>query len=190
MKKEIFTGIKLLVFMTLLLGIIYPLFTLWLAQTIFPSKASGSFLASNEKYSGSILIGQGFVSDKYFNSRPSSVNYNPMPSAASNLSQTSKALKLLYEERKESFISRNSLTSAEEIPREMLFASGSGVDPHITPRAAYLQIERISKVRGFSISQKEKLKKIINELIEKPQLGFLGNSAINVLLLNIELDKL
>lgn len=190
MKKEVLTGLRLIFLMTIILGIIYPLLTLFVAQIFFPTKASGSFIAKSGKYSGSILIGQCFNSERYFNARPSAVNYNPMPSAATNLSQTSKMLDSLFKERKRRFVVFNSLSQNDDIPAEMLFASASGVDPHITPRAAFLQIDRIIRVRGFSISQKERLLSVIDNLIQKPQLGFMGNSVINVLLLNIELDKI
>ena len=190
MKKNIIVSLKIFLIMALLVGIIYPLFIYGISQLIFPNQAEGSIIKVGGKIIGSKLIGQKFNSDKYFWSRPSAIDYNPNPSGASNLSPTSAKLKRLYEERKGIFTRSNFIQKTKTIPNEMLFASGSGVDPHISPQSAFLQVNRISNSRMFNKTQKEELIKLITAFIEKPQIGFLGEYRINVLMLNLELDKI
>lgn len=190
MKKQILITIKYFVLISILTGVIYPLFITVISTIVFPVKSSGSMIEKDGKLLGSELIGQNFTSDKYFWSRPSAIDYNPAPSSGTNLGPTSAKLKQLYEERKKNFIEKNMIKDASTIPNEMLFASGSGVDPHISPISAILQVERVAKARTFNQSKKEKLIQLINSLTEKPQFSFLGNSVVNILLLNLELDKM
>jgi K+-transporting ATPase ATPase C chain len=190
MKRQIFTGIKLLFVFTLLTGLFYPIIITFFAQLVYPYKALGSFKENKGLIVGSELIAQKFTGSQYFWPRPSAINYQPMPSGATNLSQTSSILKNEYDKRKTIFIHMNSLDSTSSIPKEMLFSSASGVDPHISPEAAYLQAGRIVKERYFNAEQEIKLNKLIETLIEKPQLGFLGKRIINVFILNLELDKI
>ena len=188
--KTLIISIKIFFFFTVLTGIIYPLLVTGIAQLAFPSKANGSLIVRNNKTIGSELIGQQFDSTIYFTSRPSAVSYNPLPSGGSNYGLTNLKLKNLVAERKHQFINFNQLDSLAAIPSEMLFASASGLDPHISPKAALLQVERISRVRNLDNIQKQKLLQRINELSEKPTFMFLGEERINVLNLNLELDKL
>ena len=188
--KTLIISIKIFFFFTVLTGIIYPLLVTGIAQLAFPSKANGSLIVRNNKTIGSELIGQQFDSTIYFTSRPSAVSYNPLPSGGSNYGLTNLKLKNLVAERKHQFINFNQLDSLAAIPSEMLFASASGLDPHISPKAALLQVERISRVRNLGNIQKQKLLQRINELSEKPTFMFLGEERINVLNLNLELDKL
>lgn len=176
--------------MTILTGLIYPLVMTGISQVIFPHQSNGSMIVSGEKIVGSELIGQNFTSDKYFKGRPSAINYNPMPSEADNLGPTSKTLADSIHSRKDAFIKENGLPENAEIPQEMLTASASGVDPNISVEGAKLQIGRIIKVRGWNESYRLKIADLINRLIEKPQFGILGEERINVLKLNLELDKL
>ena len=189
MKKQIMITLKYFAVITIITGVIYPLLITIISAIVFPDKASGSFIEKDGKIIGSKLIGQKFESDKYFWSRPSAVDYNPMPSSGSNLGPTSEKLKQAFHIRKKNFIEKNFVIDTTSIPNEMFFASASGVDPHISPISAKLQVERIAKTRGFTKEQKEKVFHLIDSLTEKPQLGFLGNSVINVLLLNLALDK-
>ena len=147
-------------------------------------------IVKNNIIIGSELIGQQFDSTIYFSSRPSAIGYSPIPSGASNLGPTSSKLLALVDERKALFLENNQLDANTEIPSEMLFASASGLDPHISPEAADLQTNRIAKARSFSPVQRQKLKLLVEKLSEKPQLNLLGESRINVLLLNIQLDEL
>ena len=190
MKTQLIISIKIFAVLTVLCGIVYPLFITGIAQVVFPEKANGSLIRQNNKVIGSELIGQKFDSIIYFSSRPSATDYNPQPSGGSNLGPTSSKLKQLVTERTAQFIESNQLAASENIPSEMLLASASGLDPHISPKAALLQVDRIAKARNFSDEQKQKLLKVVTEHTENPQFSFLGETRINVLTLNIALDKL
>ncbi|NOU48721.1 MAG: potassium-transporting ATPase subunit KdpC [Bacteroidales bacterium] len=181
-------SLKIFLFFTILTGIIYPLLVTGIVQVIFPAKANGSLITKNNQTIGSELIGQQFDSVIYFSARPSAVSYNPLPSGGSNFGLTNTRLNVLVAERKQQFITFNQLDSLTVIPSEMLFASASGLDPHISPQAAMLQVVRIAKARNFDQNEKQQLVKLITTLTETPQLGFLGEERINVLLLNLELD--
>lgn len=180
----------MLVLMTILTGITYPLIIIAVGQIFFNDKANGSLYYKEEKIRGSFLLGQKFIDSTYFHPRPSEIDYNPMPSGASNLGLTSKVLFQQYEERSRNFSLRNSLKSTEQIPSEMLFASASGVDPHISKKAAYLQIPRVAAARNLSKENTLELYKLIDSCAEYPQLGFLGDEVVNVLKLNIKLDNM
>ena len=188
--KTLFISLKIFFFLTVLTGIIYPLLVTGIAQLAFPSKANGSLIIRDRMTIGSELIGQQFDSTIYFTSRPSAVSYNPLPSGGSNYGLTNIKLKNLVSERRHQFIQFNQLDSLTEIPSEMLFASASGLDPHISPQAALLQVDRITRVRNLDDTQKQKLLLLINVLSEKPAFMLLGEERINVLKLNLELDKL
>jgi potassium-transporting ATPase KdpC subunit len=190
MKTQFKIALKYLLIMTLLTGVIYPLLMTGLAQLSYPSKANGSLIKKNGKIIGSELIGQKFDSNIYFWSRPSAIGYNPIPSSGSNYGPTSDTLRKLVNARRTFFISTNSIPGGAAIPKEMIFASGSGLDPHISSEAALFQVDRISKARQFDNNQKEILLNKIKELTEAPQFLCLGERRINVLILNLELDKI
>lgn len=188
--KTLLISVKIFLTFTILTGIIYPLFITGIAQVFFPVKANGSMVIRNGHIVGSEQIGQQFDSNVYFTSRPSAVSYNPMPSGGSNYGLTNVKLKEQVNARKHNFYSFNQLDSLKEIPSEMLFASGSGLDPHISPQAALLQVDRIAKARNFTDIQKQKLLDCVQNLTEGPQFLCLGEKRINVLLLNLEADKI
>ncbi len=188
--KTLLISLKIFLFFTVLTGIIYPLFVTGIAQLTFPAKANGSLIVKNNQVIGSELIGQQFDSAIYFSSRPSAVSYNPLPSGGSNYGLTNSKLKNQVAERKRDFNTFNQLDSRTEIPSEMLFASASGLDPHISPEAAILQVDRIAKARNFTAEQKQKLIESVNACTESPQYFFLGESRINVLMLNLKLDEI
>ena len=188
--KTLLISIKSFLFFTVLTGIVYPLVVTGIAQLVFPAKANGSLLTKDNKIIGSALIGQQFNGDKYFTPRPSAVSYNPLPSGGSNYGLTNAKLKQQINERKEQFITSNQLDNSSIIPSEMLFASASGLDPHISKQAAMLQVNRIVKARGFSTDEHKQLIGCINRLTESPQMLILGQERVNVLLLNLELDKI
>jgi potassium-transporting ATPase KdpC subunit len=190
MKTQAVTALKFLLVMTILTGFTYPLLMTGIAQLCYPSKANGSLIMIEGKIKGSELIGQKFDSCIYFWSRPSATGYNPVPSGASNLGPTSDTLKKLTALRREFFLKMNSITDETPIPAEMIFASGSGLDPHISPEAALLQVDRVSRARNFNNTMKDKLINKIKDLTEEPQFLFLGEERINVLRLNIELNKI
>jgi len=176
-------ALRMFIWMLLLTGLIYPLLVTALGFFLMPKKAQGSLVIYKGKIIGSVLIGQKFESGKYFWPRPSAVDYNPLPSGGSNLGPTSAELQQQVEKRHSVLVS---LYKTEQIPSELLFASGSGLDPHITPEAAYFQMERVSKERGI---ESKKLKVLIDSLTQKRRFGFLGVKYINVLMLNLALDQ-
>ena len=188
--KPLLISLKAFLLFTILTGLIYPLFITGLAQIIFPEKANGSLIKKEGKMIGSELIGQQFNSDIYITSRPSAIKYNPLPSGASNYSLTNAKLKDLVYNRKRQFLTVNHLDSLTLVPSEMLFASASGLDAHISPRAAYLQAERIANARNLNPDQRQNLDQLIKNQTETPQLLCLGKERINVLLLNLKLDKI
>jgi K+-transporting ATPase ATPase C chain len=157
------------------------------ANLIFPVQAGGSLIKQNDTVIGSSLIGQTMADTKYFWSRPSAVDYNPLPSAASNQGPTSAALKKAVEDRASAIRQANHLSADAVIPQDLLFASGSGLDPHISPDAARLQIDRIAQARGLS---REAVASLVERFVETPQLGVFGEARVNVLLLNIALDEM
>jgi K+-transporting ATPase ATPase C chain len=183
MSRQILTGFKVLLVMTFLTGGLYPLAITAIGQGIFFEKANGSLLKEKDQVVGSSLLAQKFVQEKYFWPRPSATEYSALPSGGSNLSQISKALKETVEQRKIAL-------KSESPPSDLLFASASGLDPHISPAAAYFQIERIQKARNWDENQKQRLSQLVKEHIEKRQWGFLGEKRVNVLELNRALDSI
>lgn len=188
MKIVLLPAARLFVTLTVLTGVLYPLAVTGLASLLFPHRAGGSLVVRDGDVIGSELLAQKFNGARYFWPRPSAVDYATVPSAASNLGWTSAKLKASVLKREKSL--KRSHPYADDIPAEMLFASGSGLDPHISPEAARFQMERIAKARGFDSEKKRNLAKLVHRLIESPQWSFLGQPRVNVLLLNIELDEL
>lgn len=185
--KQFIIGIKVFVFMTVITGIIYPLVITGAAQLFFPEKANGSLIINNGKVIGSELIGQKFVSPDFFWGRPSAIDYNPFPSGASNLNPIGEKLKEQVQLRIDTIRKYHGNLPIKSIPKDLLFASASGVDPHISPEAAYFQVERISKFRNYNANQKAKLLKIIESSIESDDLFIGGQKRVNVLNLNRKL---
>ena len=190
MKTQVMVAVKILGIMTILTGILYPLLMTGLAQFAFPAKANGSLIWKDGKIAGSELIGQKFDSSIYFWPRPSAIDYNPVPSGGSNLGPGSEKLSELVSERREYFMLKNFLDDTTTIPKEMIFASGSGLDPHISPEAALLQSERVARSRNFTADQKKQLLQLIYNKTEEPQFSLLGERRINVFVLNLELDNI
>jgi K+-transporting ATPase ATPase C chain len=184
--KHIRTGIAVLLFWTLVTGGIYPLIVTGIGSLFFRQKAGGSLVLMDGNVVGSKLIGQDFKSDRFFHPRPSAVKYDPSASGASNLGYTSKALRDAFEERKAAWRRENGATEA---PLDMLFASGSGLDPHTSPEAAERQVGRIAAARRVSDKDVPRLLALVKRFDEGPQFGFLGEPRVNVLLLNIALDR-
>jgi K+-transporting ATPase ATPase C chain len=188
--KSLVISLKIFLFLTVLTGIIYPLFITGIVQLAFPAKANGSLIIKDNKPIGSELIGQQNDSSVYFSSRPSAISYNPLPSGGSNYGLTNDTLRKIISKHMRQFIEFNQLDSLTEIPSEMVFASASGLDPDISPKAALLQVDRVSKARHFNNTQKQKLIQCIKDLTKTPQFLCLGNERVNVLLLNIETDNI
>jgi len=187
--KTLTTSLKIFLFFTVLTGIIYPLVVTGIAQLAFPSKANGSLIVINKKVIGSELLGQSFDSTAYFTPRPSAIAYQTMPSGGSNLGLTSIKLKVQVEARKKQFLTFNNLGNNTVVPSEMLFASASGLDPHISPEAALLQVNRIAVARHLNSAKKRQLIQLVAAQTQGPQLFCLGQTRVNVLLLNLSLDQ-
>jgi K+-transporting ATPase ATPase C chain len=188
--KNALIALKLLLVMTFITGIAYPLLITGIARICFEDKASGSMIVSDGKAIGSRLIAQRFRSKAYFWPRPSSVDYNPLPSGASNFGPTSSALKKVVDERRAMLSGESGLDSTGIIPPDLLFASGSGLDPHISPEAAKFQVHRVLHSRGLDETDRISLIGLIDSLTEQRDMGVLGEPRVNVLLLNIALDSL
>jgi len=184
--KVLKNSLILIFVFSLLFGGIYPLFVYGFGKIFASHQTNGSFIAYDGKEIGSSLIGQSFIDNKYFHPRPSACNYNPLPSCASNLGPTSKKLKKTVERYANIYRKENDLPCDQKLPIDAITTSASGLDPHISLENAYLQMPRIAKTR--SVSQ-EILKQLIEKHIEYPTLGFLGKKRVNVLLLNLDLDK-
>src|SRR5690242_9950245 len=137
MRRQLFSSLRMLAVMTLLTGVLYPLVMTLAVRLLFPRRSEGSMVFSNGTIVGSELLGQRFHSDRYFWSRPSASGYDPLPSGADNLGPTNKALLDSVEMRRVEFLEKNHLPPGTNVPSEMLFTSASGLDPHISPEAAY-----------------------------------------------------
>jgi potassium-transporting ATPase KdpC subunit len=157
----------------LLLGFVYPGVVTGIAHLAFPSQAGGSLVEKDGHIVGSSLIGQAWKSDKYFHGRPSASNYDATASGGSNLGPTSKAL-------------AERIHAQGQMPVDLLTASGSGLDPHISPEAARWQIGRVARARGID---PRRLENLISAHIEGRTFGLFGEPRVNVLLLNLELDR-
>jgi K+-transporting ATPase ATPase C chain len=183
-------ALRLLVALSILCGGFYPVLVTLIGRGVFPEKSEGSFIIRGEHVIGSQWIGQKFVSPKYFWGRPSSVDNNPLPSGGSNLGPTSAALLKAVRERDAALRSAHGTPAGVQLPKDLLFASASGLDPEISPEAAYFQVDRIVKAREFNETQKQRLLDLIASEIVRPDLGFLGEPRINVVQLNMKLDEL
>ncbi|MDF2563626.1 MAG: K+-transporting ATPase, subunit [Massilibacillus sp.] len=189
MLKEVNSAIRMLILMTVVLGVIYPLGMTGVAQVIFPEQANGSLIYKQGSLVGSKLIGQNFSSEGYFHGRPSAAGddgYDAASSAGSNLGPTSKKLLSSIAERSEQIRLENGLAENAIVPSDLVTASGSGLDPHITVAAAQIQAQRVAKARNLTEAQTLAL---IEKNTENPQIGFLGEKRVNVLSLNLALDE-
>lgn len=174
----------LLIFIT---GVFYPIVVTGFAERLFPFQSGGSLIKRDEQIVGSELIAQKFTKDEYFWTRPSAPDFATVASGASNHSATNASFHSKVNERKEYLLKKHPDQSV--IPPDLLFASGSGLDPHISPAAAQFQLQRIATARKLSAEQILELKKLLEQSIEKPSFGFIGEKRINVLRLNLNLDS-
>lgn len=172
----------------ILCGLIYPLFITALSQFLFPQKANGSIITLGNKTVGSGLIGQQFDSPKYFHGRPSGTEpaYNASSSAGSNLGPTNAQFLEEVRKRVEQVKNENGLSPDAPIPADLVLASASGLDPHISVESAMLQVRRIAKERRVLESEVEEM---VRRHIEQPLLGIWGEPRVNVLKLNLALDS-
>lgn len=186
MKQYILPSFKLTIFMILLCAVAYPLLIAGIA--IFsPGKGKGETLRVNGKVIGYEKIGQKFTSEKYFWGRPSGVDYNATGSAGTNKGPSNAGYLKLVQDRIDSFLVHHPGIRINQIPAEMVTASGSGLDPDISPASAIIQVKRVALARNLS---EERLLQLINKHTEQPLAGILGPITINVLKMNIELDEI
>jgi K+-transporting ATPase ATPase C chain len=187
--KELRIGIMLLLLLTLLTGVLYPAIITVTAQCLFPWRANGSLVMQNNKMIGSALIGQSFTDTKYFWGRPSATTpfpYNAENSMGSNLGPLNPDYFTLVKARKTLLETSDPLKN-QGVPIDLLSASASGLDPEISPAAAFYQVHRIAKIRELTADQVENL---IRKFIQTPDWKVLGETRVNVLLLNLALDAL
>jgi K+-transporting ATPase ATPase C chain len=188
MGKDFASSLRPAIVMTLLfamlLGFAYPLALTGIGQLVFPHQANGSLIVDKGKIIGSELLAQGFASDRYFHPRPSAAGkgYDPLASGGSNLGPASQVLhdRIAGDVR----VLKTSVPGAQ-VPLDLVTASASGLDPHITPEAALYQLPRVARARGID---QERLRSIVMSATAHPLLGFLGEDRVNVLMLNRQLD--
>jgi K+-transporting ATPase ATPase C chain len=188
MWEQILPGLRIKIFMTVLLGVVYPLAITGISQIAFPHRANGSLVTSGGKVIGSELIGQNFTKPEYFQPRPSAAGsdgYDGTSSSGSNLGPTSKKLIDRVQGSLEKFRKENPDYHGP-IPADLVTASASGLDPHISPESALAQAPRIAKTRNIAAAQVQQL---IAQHTEGPELGLLGEPRVNVLQLNLALDE-
>ena len=188
--KIIFPCFRLFLVLTFLTGGIYPLVVTGLAQLFFHGQAEGSLVTVAGKPVGSSLLAQKTEGPRYFWPRPSAGDYATVPSSASNLGPSSDALKKAIAGFVQKARAGNGLAADAVLPDDLITTSASGLDPHISPEGARVQLDRIARARGFSPEQKERLAKLVESQVEGPQFGLLGEPRVNVLLLNLALDRL
>jgi potassium-transporting ATPase KdpC subunit len=188
--RALMQAIKLTIVLTILTGIVYPLAITVVANVIFPHQAQGSLIERDGKVVGSELIGQNFAAPGYFHGRPSAAGdkgYDASNSSGSNLGPTNKSFISTVQQRLKDTVEANPGVSASQVPIDIVTASGSGLDPEISPAAAEIQVARIAKARGIG---EDDVRLLVRQNTRSRQLGVLGEAGVNVLTLNLALDKL
>jgi potassium-transporting ATPase KdpC subunit len=186
MKKYFLPSLKLTLVFIVICSVLYPLLIAGVAK-LSPGGGNGETVSVNGKVVGYANIGQKFTEDKYFWSRPSAVDYNAAGSAGSNKGPSNPDYLKTVQDRIDTFLVHNPGVTKEEIPAELVTASGSGLDPDLSPAGAKIQVKRIAAIRNIDAA---KIISLVDKQTEKPLLGMFGPAKVNVLKLNIELDKL
>ena len=187
MWKEILPGLRINIFLTLVLGVVYPLAITGICQVVFPHQANGSLITSGDKVIGSELIGQNFAKPEYFQPRPSAAGNDGYDATSSNASFYGPTNQKLIDRVKASVdkFHKDNPDFHGPIPADLLTSSGSGLDPDISPDSALAQAARVAKARGVPV---ERINQLIASFTQKPDLGILGEPRVNVLKLNLALD--
>jgi len=188
--RTLISALALTLLLTVITGLAYPLAVCGLAEAIFPAQARGSLIVRGDKIVGSSLIGQNFSSARYFQGRPSAAGdkgYDAASSGGSNLGPTNKALIEAVRLRAKNFVESNPGTAAQQVPIDIVTTSASGLDPEISPAAADLQVARVARVRALSEDQ---VRRLIAENTRPRTAGIFGEPGVNVLLLNLALDRI
>lgn len=186
MLSRVKTALRLALVTLVLTGIVYPLVVTGVSALLFPRQAAGSLVSDGQRTVGSSLIGQAFETPGYFHPRPSASDYDGLASGGSNLGPTSKVLRDAVAQRAAAARSLEGLDASAALPVDMVTASASGLDPDITPASARIQAQRVATERGIAV---EEVLALIAKHTERPILGIIGESRVNVLLLNLELDR-
>lgn len=187
MKRSMAIAVRMTLLTLVVLGFGYPMAMTGVAAVAFPEMSRGSLVMRDGDVVGSRLIAQGFETDRYFHPRPSVIDYDAMHSGASNLGPTDEALANQVRDRVHAIQIRERIESEGGIPIDAVTSSGSGLDPHISPATAWLQIERVASARDVPYSVVEEL---VESHLENRQLWVLGEARVNVLELNLDLDRL
>lgn len=186
LRYQIRAAIVMTLVLCVITGLAYPGVVTALAQLLFPHQADGSLVTVDGRVVGSALIGQPFTQPYYFHPRPSTTGYDAAASAATNKGPTDSSLAAIVAARADSVRAREG-TAAERLPADMLTASASGIDPHISPASARLQVARVARARG---ADSVAVRALVDRMTEGRQFGIFGEPRVNVLLLNIALDSL
>lgn len=184
---EFLPALRMMVVMTVLTGLIYPLSVTAISQVVFNRQANGSLIRIDGRTVGSELLAQKFASSGYFWSRPSAGDFATVASGASNKGPTAADLQKTLNERRAALRKAHGLAADAPVPDDLVTASGSGLDPHLSPEAVRFQVKRVAAARGLN---PQALEKLIIRLTEGRQLGLLGEPRVNVLRLNLALDAL
>jgi len=187
---RLLVAIKMTIVLTLLTGIMYPVAMVGIARVMFPAQAAGTLIYRNSQVVGSSLIGQNFKAPGYFHSRPSAAGnngYDATSSGGSNLGPTNKSLIDSVKQRLKAIVEENPGVQPSQVPVDLVTASGSGLDPQISPAGAELQVQRVAKARGLS---EQAVRDLVNAHTQSRWAGILGEPGVNVVELNLALDGL
>lgn len=190
MWKQTIGAVRLLIVLTIVTGILYPLAMTGVGQTLFPFQANGSLLSVDKKPVGSLLLGQKFGDAKYFHGRPSAAGtdgYDGTSSSGSNLGPTNQKLVDGVKENLAKVREENQVGEEAVVPSDLVLASASGLDPDISPDGAYLQVERVASERKLPVAR---VRELVAHQVQTETLGIIGEARVNVLALNLALDQL